>query len=86
MALLTTKIRTLALHLSEHRKDHSSRRGLQGMLTKRRQLLQYLRRTKFDDYAILISRLGLKDNYGPQDRYSTRYKAAVAEAPPAAAA
>ena len=49
------------------------------MLTKRRTLLQYLRRTKFDDYAILISRLGLKDNYGPQDRYSQRYKAAVPE-------
>ena len=36
------------------------------MLHQRRKLLQYLRRTRFDSYAVLISRLGLKDSYGPQ--------------------
>lgn len=36
------------------------------MLTQRRKLLMYLRRTKFDLYAALISRLGLKDSYAPQ--------------------
>ena len=52
-------------------------RGLEAMLTTRRQLLLYLRRTKFDTYAALISRLGLKDNYAAQDRYSSRYRAAA---------
>jgi hypothetical protein len=47
------------------------------MLNQRRSLLQYLRRSKFDKYAVLISRLGLKDSYGPQDRLSSRYKPAV---------
>lgn len=47
------------------------------MLNKRRSLLQYLRRTKFDAYAMLISRLKLKDTYAPQDRFSMRYKAAI---------
>ena len=53
-------------------------RGLDAMLNQRRTLLQYLRRSKFDKYAVLISRLGLKDSYGPQDRLSSRYKAAAA--------
>ena len=53
-------------------------RGLDAMLNQRRTLLQYLRRSKFDMYAVLISRLGLKDSYGPQDRLSSRYKAAAA--------
>lgn len=48
------------------------------MLTQRRQLLQYLRRTKFDVYVTLIGRLGLKDSYALQDRFSTRYKPAEA--------
>jgi small subunit ribosomal protein S15 len=77
VAVLTAKIKALAEHLTTHRKDHNSRRGLQGMLNKRRSLLQYLRRTNFDAYVSLIGRLGLKDNYGRQDRFSVRYKAAA---------
>ena len=42
-------------------------RGLEALLNQRRKLLQYLRRSKFDKYAVLISRWGSKDSYGPQD-------------------
>lgn len=77
VAVLTARIYALAEHLKTHRKDHNSRRGLQGLLNTRRSLLQYLRRTNFDAYAALISRLRLKDNYSPQDRFSVRYKAAT---------
>lgn len=80
VALLTAKIASLAEHLAQHKKDHNSRRGLRAMLAKRRSLLQYLRRTEFDAYASLISRLGLKDTYGPQDRFTLRYKAATPKA------
>ena len=38
------------------------------MLTKRRKLLQYLRRTNFDRYSTLIVKLGLRDNYAKQVR------------------
>jgi small subunit ribosomal protein S15 len=77
VARLTAKVAALAEHLSTHRKDHSSRRGLQAMLMQRRSLLQYLRRTRFDTYVALIRDLGLKDApYAPQDRFSLRYKAA----------
>lgn len=77
VALLTQKITDLAEHMRQHRKDYSSRRGLEAMLNQRRKLLQYLRRSRFDAYAVLISRLGLKDSYGPTDRLSQRYKPAV---------
>ena len=73
VALLTSKIAILAEHVKAHPKDHSSRRGLRAMLHGRRQLLQYLRRTQFDRYAMVISRLGLKDSFGPQDRFTQRY-------------
>ena len=80
VALLTARISAVAEHLQQHKKDHNSRRGLQAMLAQRRSLLQYLRRTKFDTYAVLISKLGLKDSYAPQDRFTIRYKAAVSTA------
>lgn len=42
------------------------RSGLRGMLSQRRKLLQYLRRTDFDAYAGMLSKLGLKDTYAKQ--------------------
>lgn len=38
-------------------------RGLEAMLQKRKRLLMYLRRTKYDNYSMLITRLGLKDTH-----------------------
>ena len=63
VAALTAKIKAMAQHMQVHRKDYHSRRGLQAMLSQRRSLLQYLRRKDFDSYAVVLSRLGLKDNY-----------------------
>ena len=53
----------MADHMRVHRKDYHSRRGLEAMLNQRKSLLQYLRRKDFDSYAIVLSRLGLRDNY-----------------------
>ena len=63
VAALTAKIKAMADHMREHRKDYHSRRGLEAMLNQRKSLLQYLRRKDFDSYAIVLSRLGLRDNY-----------------------
>lgn len=41
--------------------DLHSRRGLEGMIEQRKKLLQYLRRKDWDEYCILISKLGLRD-------------------------
>jgi len=60
VALLTARINELTEHLRTHRKDHHSRRGLLRLVSQRRRLLEYLRRTGPDRYQALIDRLGLR--------------------------
>jgi small subunit ribosomal protein S15 len=60
IALLTQRIAELTEHLKTHRKDHSSRRGLLTLVSKRRRLLDYLRRTQTDRYRQVIEKLGLR--------------------------
>ena len=59
-ALLTENIRDLTEHLKEHKHDFSTRRGLMGMVSKRRRLTTYLARKDKDRYQRLIERLGLR--------------------------
>lgn len=60
IALLTTKITLLTEHLKRHRKDDGSRRGLIGMVQKRRKLLSYIKKKNIEGYQALIEKLGLK--------------------------
>lgn len=60
VALLTARITDLTEHFKAHTKDHHSRRGLLRMVSKRRKLLDYLKRTKAEQYRALIERLGLR--------------------------
>ena len=60
IALLTARINDLTGHFKEHVKDHHSRRGLLRMVSRRRKLLDYLKRTNVDSYRTLIERLGLR--------------------------
>jgi small subunit ribosomal protein S15 len=60
VALLTARINDLTGHFKEHMKDHHSRRGLLRMVSRRRKLLDYLKRTNLDSYRALIERLGLR--------------------------
>ena len=60
VALLSSRIADLTEHLKKHHKDHSSRRGLIIMVSKRRKLLDYLRRKDVNRYRELIKRLGLR--------------------------
>jgi small subunit ribosomal protein S15 len=60
VALLTARINGLTEHFKAHVKDHHSRRGLLRMVSRRRKLLDYLKRTNVDSYRSLISRLGLR--------------------------
>lgn len=60
VALLTARINDLTGHFKEHVKDHHSRRGLLKMVSQRRKLLDYLKRTNADGYSSLIGRLGLR--------------------------
>jgi small subunit ribosomal protein S15 len=60
VALLTRRIEELTRHLSEHRKDHHSRRGLMMLVSRRKRLLDYLRREDPAAYRALVARLGLR--------------------------
>jgi len=60
VALLTARINDLTGHFREHKKDNHSRRGLLRMVSRRRKLLDYLKRTNVDSYRTLIQRLGLR--------------------------
>jgi small subunit ribosomal protein S15 len=60
IALLTERINTLTDHFKNHVKDFHSRRGLLTMVSTRRSLLDYLKRSNVEVYRSLIERLGLR--------------------------
>ena len=60
IAILSERIGQLTEHFKEHKKDHGSRRGLLMLVSKRRRLLDYLKRNDADRYREVISKLGLR--------------------------
>lgn len=60
VALFTEKINELVKHLKKNKKDHHSRRGLLGMVSKRKRLLSYLKRQDEKRYGSLTKKLGIK--------------------------
>ncbi len=60
IALLTERINSLSGHFKTHKKDHHSRRGLLRMVSVRRRLLEYLKRTDSKEYQEIIKRLDLR--------------------------
>lgn len=61
IALLSQRIADLTEHLKANPKDHSSRLGLLKLVGNRKSLLAYLKKTQYERYAKLISKLKLKD-------------------------
>jgi small subunit ribosomal protein S15 len=60
IALLTARINHLTEHLRTHRKDFHSRRGLLQMASRRRKLLDYLKREDLAKYNDLLQKLNLR--------------------------
>ena len=60
IALLTARISHLTDHLRTHRKDFHSRRGLLQMTSRRRKLLDYVKRHDLDKYNELLQRLNIR--------------------------
>jgi len=60
IAILSTRIGELTEHFKTHKKDHASRRGLLMMVSKRRGLLDYLRKTDPERYKTVIQKLGIR--------------------------
>lgn len=60
IAILTERINLLSKHLEEHPKDHHSRRGLLGMVGKRRKLLNHMKLNVKDTYEEMMDKLALR--------------------------
>lgn len=60
IAILTKRITELTEHLKTHKKDHSSRRGLLKMVSRRNSLLKYLTKLDRARYVAIIGKLGLR--------------------------
>lgn len=60
IALLSERINYLNEHFKLHKNDHHSRRGLLKLISQRRKLLDYLKKTKKEQYEKLIEQLGLR--------------------------
>ena len=60
VAILTSRINSVGEHMIAHPKDFHSRRGLLAMVSKRRKLLDYLKRESVERYSTLIKSLGLR--------------------------
>ena len=60
VALLTERINSLTGHFRTHSKDFHGQRGLLKMVSKRRRLLEYLKRSDLELYRQLIDELGLR--------------------------
>lgn len=60
IALLTRRITELTDHFKTHQKDHHSRRGLLKLVSKRRHLLDYLKKKDLERYRQIIRSLGIR--------------------------
>jgi len=60
VAVLTERIRNLTEHFKSHQKDNHSRKGLLTMVSTRKKLLNYLRRTDYNKYVKIIQELELR--------------------------
>lgn len=60
VACITDKIRNLARHSAEMKKDHSGARGLTMMVHKRAKMMKYLLRTDYPKFVEVCNELGLQ--------------------------
>ena len=60
IAILTTRINNLTEHMRVHKKDYATRRGLLAMVSRRRRLLDYLKKVDPQRYLDIIGRLGIR--------------------------
>ena len=60
IAILTTRINSLTEHMRTNKKDYATRRGLLALVSRRRRLLDYLRKHNPQAYLDIIGRLGIR--------------------------
>ena len=60
VAVITERISNITSHLKNNKKDHSGRRGLVNLVSKRRKLLHYLRNNNGDNYKNILEQLKIR--------------------------
>lgn len=60
IAVLSERIKSLSEHLKQHKKDHNSRRGLLKLVSRRRRLLDYLKKNSLRSYEDILDKLKLR--------------------------
>ncbi|PJZ23932.1 30S ribosomal protein S15 [Leptospira hartskeerlii] len=60
VAILDARIKDLNEHFKSHKKDFHSKTGLLKLVSKRKKLLEYLKRQNLERYKKLIETLGLR--------------------------
>ena len=60
IAIMTERIRNITHHLNDNKKDNSGRRGLVMLVSKRRKLLKFLRKTDVNSYKGILEKLKIR--------------------------
>jgi small subunit ribosomal protein S15 len=60
IALLTRRLEILTSHFGKFPKDHHSRKGMMDIISRRKRMLQYLKREDVNRYRSTIAALGLR--------------------------
>ena len=60
IAVITERIRNITSHLKNNKKDHSGRRGLVNLVSKRRKLLHYLRNNNGESFKNILEQLKIR--------------------------
>lgn len=60
IALISERIKELTEHLKEHKKDYHSQRGLLNLASKRKKLLNYLRRKDYNRFEKVVKELDIR--------------------------
>ena len=60
IAISTERIRNITDHLKNNKKDHSGRRGLINLVSSRRRLLNYIKKTNVARYKKIITKLEIR--------------------------
>ena len=60
IAIITERINNITSHLKLNKKDHSGRRGLVLLVSKRRRLLNYIKKNDLSSYQNIIEKLNIR--------------------------
>ena len=60
IAIFTDRIKNITEHLKSNKKDNSSRRGLVILVSKRRKLLNYLKKKNLDNYKTVLEKYKIR--------------------------